>query len=150
MARTEHTIAASAEQVFAVLANGWTYSDWVVGTAHIRDVDATWPEAGGQIHHKAGPWPLSLWERTVSLECEPPRRLVMRPRLWPFGEATVRITLTDADAGGTRIVLEEQFTGGPLLAVRNRVNDMVLSRRNAESLRRLANIVERSHRPTAR
>jgi uncharacterized protein YndB with AHSA1/START domain len=147
MARTEHTITATADEVFAVLADGWTYSDWVVGTAHIRDVDANWPECGSRIHHKAGPWPFSLHERTVSLECEPPRRLVMRPRLWPFGEATVRITLTEIDVGRTRIVIEEQFIAGPLLAARNRLNDLVLGRRNAESLRRLADIVERSQRP---
>jgi hypothetical protein len=109
-------------------------------------VDANWPAPGSQIHHKAGPWPISLHERTVSLECEPPRRLVMRPRLWPLGEATVCITLTDADARRTRILIEEQFTAGPLLSMRNRIDDMLLNRRNAESLRRLADVVERADR----
>jgi hypothetical protein len=145
MARTEHLIAATPEDVFATLADGWTYSDWVVGTAHIRDVDAGWPTPGSRIHHKAGPWPLSLHESTVSLICEPPTRLVLRPRLWPFGEATVHITLTGSGEH-TQVVIEEQFTDGPLLALRNGVNDMILGRRNRESLRRLCDVVERSGR----
>jgi len=143
MARTEHLIAAPPEDVFAVLADGWTYSDWVVGTAHIRDVDDAWPAPGSRVHHKAGPWPLSIHESTVSLICEPPTRLVMRPRLWPFGEATVHITLTDTGEH-TQIVIEEQFSGGPLLVLRNQLNDMILGRRNRESLRRLGDVVERS------
>jgi hypothetical protein len=146
MARTEHLIAATPEDVFAVLADGWTYSDWVVGTAHIRDVDEGWPAPGSRIHHKAGPWPLSIHESTVSLICEPPTRLVMRPRLWPFGEVTVHITLDDVGEH-TRIVIEEQFSGGPLLVLRNQLNDMVLGRRNRESLRRLGDVVERSGEP---
>jgi hypothetical protein len=55
--------------------------------------------------------------------------------------------LTEIDVERTRIVIEEQFIAGPLLAARNRLNDLVLGRRNAESLRRLADIVERSQRP---
>jgi hypothetical protein len=38
VAVTRRVIQAPADHVFAVLADGWTYSDWVVGTAHIRDV----------------------------------------------------------------------------------------------------------------
>jgi hypothetical protein len=61
---------------------------------------------------------------------------VIRPRLWPFGEARVHITLEDTGEH-TRIVIEEQFSGGPLLVLRNQLNDMILGRRNRESLRRL-------------
>ena len=39
MAIVSRTIRARPEQVFAVLADGWSYSDWVDGTAHIRSVD---------------------------------------------------------------------------------------------------------------
>src|SRR5690606_23262165 len=54
MADVELRVPAPPERVEAVLADGWTYSDWVVGTAHIRDVDSDWPAPGSRIHHKAG------------------------------------------------------------------------------------------------
>jgi hypothetical protein len=37
----------------------------------------------------------------------------------------------------------EQFTDGPLLGLRNKLSDLVLHRRNKESLRRLADIATR-------
>ncbi len=43
----------------------------------------------------------------------------------------------------TRITMEEDFEAGPLLFLRNKVNDLVLHRRNIESLRRLADIATR-------
>lgn len=40
-------------------------------------------------------------------------------------------------------VFAEDFTAGPLLWARNKLNDLLLHRRNVESLRRLADIAER-------
>ena len=131
---------ATPDRVFEVLADGWTYSDWVVGTAHIRDVDPDWPAPGTAIHHKAGPWPFSLRDTTVALDCEPPRMLLMAPKLWPLGEARVRLVLTPAGPNATRVQLSEDFTAGPLRWLRTRVNDLALHRRNRESLRRLADL----------
>ncbi|MEE3920737.1 hypothetical protein V2I01_28445 [Micromonospora sp. BRA006-A] len=68
-----------------MLADGWTYSDWVVGTAHVRDVDDTWPRVGSRLHHRAGPWPFSLQDKSTVLECRAPHRLVLRAGLWPAG-----------------------------------------------------------------
>ena len=93
MAIVEKVIDAPPQQVFDVLADGWTYSDWVVGTAHVRDVDDAWPRVGSQLHHKAGPWPFSLQDASTVLVCEPPHRLVLRAGLWPAGEAIVVFTL---------------------------------------------------------
>ena len=52
MAIVEKVIDAPPEQVWAVLADGWTYSDWVVGTVHVRDVDDDWPRVGSELHHQ--------------------------------------------------------------------------------------------------
>ncbi|MGY0232057.1 SRPBCC family protein [Longispora urticae] len=147
MSRTERTISATPEQVFAVLADGWSYSAWVVGTDHIRQVDETWPAAGSRLHVTVGPWPVAAPGTTTMVSCEPPHRMVMCPRVWPLGELTVTITLVPDPDGRTRVVLEEEFTGGALRGLRNKINDGALEGRNREALRRLAHLVE--HGPTA-
>ncbi|MBX6357169.1 MAG: SRPBCC family protein [Micromonosporaceae bacterium] len=142
MAEVEQTVATSPDRIWAVLADGWTYSDWVVGTAHIRDVDPHFPQPGSRIHHKAGPWPLSLRDSTLVVDHDPPRSLHLRPRMWPLGEADVRITLTELAPERTRITLTEDFHAGPLRWARTKLNDLALHRRNRESLRRLADLAE--------
>ena len=143
MAVTERVLNAAAEDIYAVLADGWTYSDWVVGTAHIRDVEPSWPEPGSTLHHKAGPWPLSLKDSSTVVACEPNRSMTMKVGLWPLGEGTVKIELEPAGESATRVTMHEDFHAGPLQWARNKINDLVLHRRNIESLRRLADIAER-------
>jgi Polyketide cyclase / dehydrase and lipid transport len=143
VARTEYVINAAPEQVFAVLADGWTYSDWVVGTAHIRDVDAEYPAPGTAVHHKVGPWPLSLQDNSVVLDCAPDRMLLLRVRIWPLGEAKVRLTLVPVGAASTRVTMAEDFEQGPLHWIRTKVNDLALHWRNKESLRRLGDLATR-------
>ena len=143
MAIVEKVIEAPPERVWAVLADGWTYSDWVVGTVHVRDVDVDWPRVGSQLHHKAGPWPVSLHDSSTVLACEPPRRLVVRAGLWPAGEAIVVFTLQACGVGATRVRIGEDFAAGPLRWVRNKINDLVLHQRNRETLARLADIATR-------
>ncbi|GAA2866618.1 polyketide cyclase [Actinoplanes cyaneus] len=142
MAIVTRTIQAPPERVFAVLADGWTYSDWVVGTTHIRNVEESWPKVGSRLHHKAGPWPLSLHDSSTVLECVPDRQLKIRAGLWPLGEAIVNIVLEPEAGNRTRVVMHEDFQSGPLLWVRNKINDLVLHQRNVEALRRLADIAE--------
>jgi hypothetical protein len=143
MATVQRLVQAPPDRVFAVLADGWTYSDWVVGTAHIRDVDPDWPRPDSRLHHKAGPWPLSLKDSSTVITCEPVRSLTLRVGLWPLGEAVVRFELEPVGTSATRVTLREEFDAGPLLWARNKINDLVLHRRNVETLHRLADIAER-------
>lgn len=143
MATVQRTVQTTPDRVFAVLADGWSYSDWVVGTVHIRDVDETWPAPGSKLHHKAGPWPLSLHDSSTVAECDPGRSLTLKAGLWPLGQANVRIDLQKLGSTATRVTMTEDFEAGPLLFLRNKLNDLVLHRRNIESLRRLADIAER-------
>jgi len=150
MAVTERVLNASSADIYAVLADGWTYSDWVVGTAHIRAVDDAWPAPGTHLHHKAGPWPLSIRDKSTVLECEPGRMLLTKVRIWPLGEGHVRITLTPVGSTRTRVTLVEDFTAGPLHWLWTKVNDLALHRRNVEALRRIEELagarVERTMR----
>jgi uncharacterized protein YndB with AHSA1/START domain len=143
MATVQRIIKAPPDRVFAALADGWTYSDWVVGTAHIRDVDPEWPAVGARLHHKVGPWPLSLSDTSKVLACEVDKQLTLQVALWPLGEATVRLQLEPVGPDATRVIMEEEFRAGPLQWVQNKINDLALHRRNVESLRRLADIAER-------
>jgi uncharacterized protein YndB with AHSA1/START domain len=143
VATVQRTVHATPERVFAVLSNGWSYSDWVVGTSHIRDVDPHWPALGSRLHHKAGPWPVSLWDSSEVLAMEDSRRLCLSARLWPLGEAIVDIHLAPSGDHSTRVTMHEGFAQGPLRWLQNKMNDMILHQRNVESLRRLADLAER-------
>ena len=143
VAIVQRTVPAPAERVFAVLADGWTYSDWVVGTVHVRDVDTSWPAPGSKLHHKAGPWPFSLQDSSTVESMTPDKELTLMAGLWPLGEARVKVTLEPVGVSSTRVTMEENFEAGPLLVLRNKINDLVLHRRNIESLRRLADIATR-------
>ncbi|GIF13181.1 SRPBCC family protein [Actinoplanes teichomyceticus] len=150
MATVVRTVNAPPQRVFAVLADGWSYSDWVVGTTHIREVEANWPEPGSKLHHKAGPWPMSLHDSSTVVACVPDRRLKIRAGLWPLGEAVVDIVLEPASHDRTRVVIHEDFQSGPLLWIRNKINDLVLHQRNVEALRRLGDIAEHRSSTTRR
>lgn len=143
----QQVIEAPVRQVWAVLADGWTYSDWVVGTAHMRNVDDDWPAVGSRLHHRAGPWPFSLEDSSLVLECEPERRLVLRVKLWPAGEAVVVFTLEPVGPDATRVLLGEDFAAGPLRWIRTKLNDLVLHLRNEETLDRLSDIARRQKTP---
>jgi Polyketide cyclase / dehydrase and lipid transport len=143
VAVVERVIAATPERIFAVLADGWSYSDWVVGTTHIRDVDPGWPAPGTRIHHQAAAWPLSIKDTTVAVLCEPPYELLIRPRLWPLGAFTVWMSLTPLNERQTKVVLREDFAPGPMRRLSTKLNDMLLHIRNEEALRRLEDLAVR-------
>ncbi len=143
MAVVEKVIRATPEQIFAVLADGWGYSDWVVGAAHIRDVEAAWPAKGARLHHKIAMWPFSVKDKTEVLESDPPRMLRMRAHLGPLGAATVRITIVPLGEGVTKVTMAEDFAAGPLRWVRTKANDLTLHWRNKEALSRLDDLATR-------
>jgi uncharacterized protein YndB with AHSA1/START domain len=143
VAIVEKVIDAPPQQVFDVLADGWTYSDWVVGTAHVRRVDDSWPQVGSRLHHRAGPWPFSIQDSSLVLACEPPHRLVLRVGLWPAGEGVVDFTVEPLDGGRARVRMSEDFAAGPLRWVWTKLTDLVLRQRNKETLNRLSDIATR-------
>jgi uncharacterized protein YndB with AHSA1/START domain len=140
MAKVERIIDAPVEDVWAALADGWNYANWVVGTPHVRDVEPDWPAPGSRLHHASGSWPLLIKDVTVVRRAEPPHLLVMEPRLWPFGRGRVTLRLTPVGQR-TRVSLAESFDRGPMRWLMVRLNDLLLHRRNVEALRRLAELV---------
>jgi uncharacterized protein YndB with AHSA1/START domain len=141
MARVTTRVAAPADAVWALLADGWSYAGWVVGTVKIRDVDSTWPAVGSRLHHAVGAWPLTLQDESEVLESEPGRRLKLQARGWPVGEATVELTLRPA-GDDTLVEMYEEPTSGPGAWVHNRAIDAIGARRLTETLDRLRRLVE--------
>lgn len=142
MARTSILVQASADDVWAELADPWTYANWVVGTVKIRDADRSWPVVGSRLHHAVGAWPLLLQDETEVVACEPLRRLRLQARGWPAGEATVELTLHAEDARRTRVEMFEKPTSGPGAWLDNPLLDGLGTLRLAETLDRLRRLVE--------
>ncbi len=137
------------EAVWAVLADGWLYSTWVVGATRIREVDAAWPAVDSRIHHSFGLWPAVIDDTTHVLESEADRLLVLAARGWPVGEAEVRIRLTPAGDDGTTLTIEEALTGGLGRLLPTRLEQLAVRPRNGEALRRLCMLAEGRYRHDA-
>ncbi|HEX5017928.1 MAG TPA: SRPBCC family protein, partial [Actinomycetes bacterium] len=90
-------VDAPPTSVAEVLSNGWLYATWVVGASRIRGVDLHWPQEGSSIAHSVGLWPALLSDRTFVVAEDLPRRLELRARALPVGQADVVITIDPAD-----------------------------------------------------
>lgn len=141
MSTTTRTVSASPEQVWEVLADGWLYPLFVVGASRMREVDDTWPAVGSRLHHSVGTWPLLIDDTTEVLEVDEGRRLLLKARGWPAGEAHVEISL-EPSGDATVVTMVEDATAGPGLLVPKPARDVQLHWRNVEALRRLAFVVE--------
>jgi uncharacterized protein YndB with AHSA1/START domain len=142
MIEVTRTISAPPQAVFALLADGWFFATWVVGTSHIRSVDSSWPAAGSKIHHSVGPWPLAVSDSTTVVSVEPDSAMELEARLWPIGAALVQLRLEPRDDGTTLVRIAEKVVHGPGSLLPSPVQRAFLVPRNNESLRRLADLVE--------
>jgi len=138
--------SCSPAQVLAVLADGWTYSSWVVGTSRIRWVDPQWPAPGARLAHSVGLWPAVINDESVARRWVPERGIELQAKGWPVGEARVRIDV-QAHAGGSRLRISEDAVKGPGTWVPKPLRSALLAPRNRETLRRLAMLAERLGAP---
>src|SRR4051794_794960 len=111
MAVNSASSRASTDEVWAVLADGWRYTNWVVGASHMRAVHAEWPEPGTKLFHASGIWPLLTRDQTTVESVDPGRSIVLTARGRPLGEARIELTLEPAGAGCTITMRESPVTG---------------------------------------
>jgi uncharacterized protein YndB with AHSA1/START domain len=97
MATVTAHIKAPPEAIFAVLADGWSYSGWVVGTSYMRAVEDAWPSVGSRLFHASGVWPAVLADETSVEAIRRDERLVMTARGRPLGEARIVAVLGQVD-----------------------------------------------------
>src|SRR4029078_3077634 len=81
-------VAATRQRVWDVLADGWTYSGWVVGNSRIRAVRSDWPAPGARILHSIGTWPAVIDDETGE-------ELVLLAKIRPTAEARISLQLTE-------------------------------------------------------
>lgn len=141
MSENTREVRATVDRVWDVLSDGWLYPSWVVGASRMRDVDKAWPDVGSRLHHSVGVWPMLIDDYTEVLDAEPSRRVRLRARMWPAGEAVVEIELEPRGAE-TLVTMREDVGKGPARLVPGPLRDAGLRWRNSESLRRLAYLTE--------
>ncbi|CAN5287212.1 SRPBCC family protein [soil metagenome] len=134
---------ASRDQVWSVIADGWTYTQWVVGNSRMRAVDPHWPQPGSTIEHSIGIWPLLIDDLTVVKDCLPRERLVLIAKGRPFGKARITLRLWEAEGDGCLIEMAEVPVGAPMGWLPGRLALAAAFPRNRECTQRLAAIAER-------
>lgn len=134
-------IAAPRQRVWEVMADGWTYSQWVVGNSRMRAVDNDWPAPGTRILHSIGVWPAVIDDETVVLSCTLQEELVLLAKLGPLGSARITLRLSDIPEG-CRVEMAEVAASGPMRLVPDRLQLTGIWPRNRECIWRLANLAE--------
>jgi uncharacterized protein YndB with AHSA1/START domain len=135
------SIKASPEDVFAVFSDPERYVEWVVGTADTDGLDADWPAPGSRLRYRVRLGPVAFSDVTEVVEVHPPRRLLLRARMRPFGTTAIELALTPEE-GGTRLALREEPASGLVRVTHTRLTDVILGRRNEAALGRLRRLVE--------
>lgn len=141
MARTEHLIRATPEDVFGVLADPRGYAYWVVGSQAIRDADRAWPARGSRFHHTVKVGPLSLKDHSEVEDVEPGRFLQLKVNGRPMGTARVKLELERED-GGTRVTMTEDPADPGSAFAFTPLTHLLVRARNIRSLDRLAELAE--------
>jgi uncharacterized protein YndB with AHSA1/START domain len=135
-------IAATRQRVWDVLADGWSYSGWVVGNSRIRAVSSNWPAPGSRILHSIGTWPAVIDDETVVESAVTGHELVLLAKVRPAAEARVTLRLSDIDGGGCRVEMSEVAISRPLRWIPNSIQLLGVAPRNRECTWRLAMIAE--------
>ena len=138
---TTRDVAASCERVWDVIADGWTYAQWVVGNSRTRAVDANWPDPGAAIRHSIGVWPLVINDQTEVISSNPPHELVLLARLGPLGAARITLRLHGSPEG-CRIEMIEVPVEGVVSVIPDALALVAIHPRNRECLLRLAALAE--------
>lgn len=140
----EIVVEAPPTRVWALLADGHTYPDWVVGSAESRKVEPDYPSPGATLHHTQILPKVGLKDTSTVLFSEEPRRMRLEVRVRPFLVSHVEFTLVPEGKGRTHVTMCEWPTGYPVAWLLRPLLGPGFKIRNAETLRRLRNLAERN------
>jgi uncharacterized protein YndB with AHSA1/START domain len=134
-------IKVSPSAVWAVLADGTRYAEWVVGTSASRPVRGQWPAKNAAIRFLVRLGPLRLVNETIVRYCEEGKRLELEAQAGPLGTARIAIELRPWGDHCLAIVDEHplQGAGGRL---HNVTFEPLIHLRHRAMLGRLARLCE--------
>lgn len=142
MAYTSRILHAPIDVVWDVLIDPYTYPDWLIGAAAIRDVDDSWPEVGSRFHHRVGIGWMSIPDHSEVEDVVEPDLLRLAVRARPFVSAVATFRLV-GDGDTTVVAIEEEPQVRVIGNVVRPVMDPMIHVRNHRSLRRLDHLVAR-------
>jgi uncharacterized protein YndB with AHSA1/START domain len=134
-------IERSPEAVWAVLEDGRSYADWVVGTQQIREVDEDWPAVGSCIRYTVGAGRITINDTTIVRRLEPGRELELEARAGWLGSARISF---DVRPWGkhTLVIIDEHPLSGPGARWHNAIVEVLLRFRNRRMLDNLNHAVK--------
>jgi hypothetical protein len=134
-------IKASPQTVWAVLADGTRYADWVVGTASSRPVRGTWPQEGAAIGYEVRIGPVGLSNETVVRRCEEGSVLELEAKAGRLGTARIAIELKPWGEH-CLVVVDEHPLRGAGGRLHNAGTEALIQLRHRAMLARLARLCE--------
>jgi hypothetical protein len=143
VAYTAREVMASPKEAFAVLVDPARYPDWLGGANAIVDVDDTWPSPGSRFHHVVGVGPLRVADSTQVVDIDEGAMLRLKVRARPFISAVVTFHVVGSD-DHCLVTMEEEPALRTIGNLVRPVMDPAVHVRNHRSLRRLAELIERS------
>ncbi|WP_260867669.1 SRPBCC family protein [Streptomyces sp. SAJ15] len=141
MAIRHRLVHRSPEQVWAVLADGSRYGDWVIGPSQSSQVDEEWPRLGSRIEYVVALGPWTLTGETIVRHCEPMRELELEAVSGWLGTARIAMEIR-AWGEETLVILDEHPLRGTGGRLHNVALDAVLQLRHRSMLARFAEVVE--------
>lgn len=142
-------IKTSPGTVWAVLADGTRYADWVVGTSSSRPLRGRWPQTDAAIGYEVRIGPVALSNETVVRRCEEGTLLELEAKAGWLGTARIAIELRPWGDDCLVIVDEHPLRGaGGLL--HNVGTEAMIQLRHRAMLARLARLCEAEGRSGTR
>jgi hypothetical protein len=141
--RNQTWFNTTPDAIWRYVGDARTYPDWVVGAAESRKVDPGFPKPGATLYHTQGVPKIGLKDTSTVVSVEPAKDLELEVRIRPFAVNGVRFILDGDGNGRTHVTMLEWPKSGPLGRF-GPLFTFALQLRNAETLRRLKNLSERS------
>ncbi|MEU3254321.1 SRPBCC family protein [Streptomyces sp. NPDC006997] len=141
MAVRHRLIAATPEAVWAVLADGDRYVDWVVGPSNVTPEAGRWPEVGATIVYQVQLGPLRLRNVSVVRHREPGSRLEIEAKAGRLGTARIAIELRPWGEQ-CLVIVDEHPLRGPGGLLHNVGVEALIQVRHRAMLDRLAKLCE--------
>lgn len=141
MAVRHRLIRVSPASVWAVLADGTRYGEWVVGTSRSWPARGQWPQTGAEIRYEIRLGPRRLVNETVVRHCEEGVRLELEAHAGFLGTARIAVELRPWGEH-CLVILDEHPLRGAGGKVHNAGLEALVQLRHRAMLARLARLCE--------